>query len=149
MATSTDLPLFARARTHGHRTAIVATERAFSYADLLDSSARVAACLLDGRQDLAEARVAFLAPPGFAHVAVQWGIWRAGGIAVPLATSHPASELAYVIADAGAAIVVADAAAAELLEPLARAAGARFLAAAEALAFPGAASFIVLRTKSE
>ena len=33
---------------------------------------------------LQERPVAFLVPPGFHYVAVQWGIWRAGGIAVPL-----------------------------------------------------------------
>jgi malonyl-CoA/methylmalonyl-CoA synthetase len=66
----------------------------------------IATRLLDGRDDLNEARVAFLVPPGFAYVAVQWGIWRAGGVAVPLATSHPPPELAYVIEDSAAAIVV-------------------------------------------
>jgi len=66
----------------------------------------VAACLLAGRDDLEEARVAFLAPPSFAYVATQWGIWRAGGIAVPLAVSHPPPELEYVIRDADADVVV-------------------------------------------
>ena len=66
----------------------------------------MAACLLAGRDDLAEARVAFLAPPGFAYVATQWGIWRAGGIAVPLAISYPPPELEYVIHDADAEVVV-------------------------------------------
>ena len=55
---------------------------------------------------MAEARVAFLAPPSFAYVATQWGIWRAGGIAVPLAVSHPPPELEYVIRDAEADVVV-------------------------------------------
>ncbi|HEV2751359.1 MAG TPA: acyl-CoA synthetase [Gemmatimonadales bacterium] len=96
----------ARARRHGDRTAIVATEGSFSYRDLLEVSGRVAACLLAGRDDLAEARVALLAPPGFAYVATQWGIWRAGGIAVPLAVSHPPPELDYVIRDADAEVVV-------------------------------------------
>ena len=73
---------------------------------MLDASARVAACLLAGRDDLAEARVAFLAPPGFHYVAIQWGIWRAGGIAIPLAVSHPPAELEYVIRDAEAETVV-------------------------------------------
>src|SRR2546426_10859175 len=36
----------------------------------------------------------------------QWGIWRAGGVAVPLAVSHPPPELEYVIRDAEAEIVV-------------------------------------------
>ena len=66
----------------------------------------MATCLLAGRTDLAEARVAFLAPAGFAYVATQWGIWRAGGVAVPLAVSHPPPELEYVIRDADAEVVV-------------------------------------------
>jgi len=102
----TELTLVARARAHAERTAIVAAEGTFTYRDLLDASARVATCLLDGHDDLEEARVAFLVPPGFQYVAVQWGIWRAGGVAVPLAVSHPPAELEYVIRDAEAAIVV-------------------------------------------
>ena len=98
-----------RARGHGDRPAIIAREGTFRYRDLLDASARVAECLLAGRDDLAEARVAFLTPPGFHYVAIQWGIWRAGGIAVPLAVSHPAAELEYVIRDAEAETVVVDA----------------------------------------
>src|SRR5207248_2656334 len=51
-----DLPLVARARGHGDRPAIIAGAGTFTYRDLLDASARVAACLLAGRDDLAEAR---------------------------------------------------------------------------------------------
>src|SRR5438876_9130050 len=70
----TELPLIARARGHGEWTAILAPEGAFTCRQLLDASARVAACLLDGSADLHEARVAFLTPPGFEYAAVQWGI---------------------------------------------------------------------------
>src|SRR3989442_4235439 len=108
-APRTELSLVTRARGHGDRPAIIAGEGTFRYRDLLDASARVAECLLAGRDDLAEARVAFLTPPGFHYVAIQWGIWRAGGIAVPLAVSHPAAELEYVIRDAEAETVVVDA----------------------------------------
>ena len=52
--------------------------------------------------------MAFLVPPGFEYAAVQRGIWRAGGVAVPLAVSHPPAELEYVIRDSGASVVVAD-----------------------------------------
>src|SRR5256886_14023965 len=98
-------------RAHGHagRTAITAAQGSFSYRDLLDASARVAACLLGPRDDLREARVAFLASPGWHYVATQWGIWRAGGVAVSLATSHPPPELEYVIQDAEVEILVAQA----------------------------------------
>src|SRR3989442_4575810 len=99
-------PLVARAWAHADRTAIIAADGTFTYRELLDASARVATCLLAGRADLAEARVAFLAPAGFRHVATQWGIWRAGGVAVPLPLSHPPPELEYVIPDAEAELVV-------------------------------------------
>ena len=58
--------------------------------------------------DLNQTRVAFLVPPSFAYAAVQRGIWRAGGVAVPLAVSHPPAELEYVIRDSGASVVVGD-----------------------------------------
>ena len=96
-----ELPLISRARTHGPRTAILADGSAYSYLDLLDASAAVAACLLQGRADLAEARVAFQAPAGFDYLAIQWGIWRAGGVAVPLGVAATATELEHALADSG------------------------------------------------
>jgi malonyl-CoA/methylmalonyl-CoA synthetase len=128
-----DLPLVVRAREHAERTALVAPEGTFTYAQLLDASARVAAALLDGRGDLREARVAFLAPPGWHYVAVQWGVWRAGGIAVPLAVSHPPAELEYVVQDADADIVVAHPQFADVLRPIAERNGRRFLLMDDAL----------------
>ena len=115
------------------RVAIVAGGRAFSYGDLERASRRVATALLGDRDDLDQARVAFLVQPGFDYVAVQRGIWRAGGVAVPLATSHPPPELEYVIRDAGAAFVVGEPASAGVLAPLAAAEGAWFLSTAELL----------------
>jgi len=128
------LSLIARTGPHRARTAIADASGDHTYAELLDASARVAAALLGGRSDLKEARVCFFVPPGFEHVAVLWGIWRAGGVAVALALSHPSAELDYVIRDAGASIVVADPGSAERLRPLAEAAGAKFLSTTEALA---------------
>ena len=83
--------LVRRARQHPDRTAILAEGARFSYRDLLRASAGAAGRLLQGAADLKEKRVAFLLPPGFSHVATQWGIWRAGGIAVPLCTAHSAA----------------------------------------------------------
>jgi malonyl-CoA/methylmalonyl-CoA synthetase len=129
------LPLIARARrSHGDRVAIVDAAGKHTYRELLEASAAAAACFLAGRIDLAEMRVAYFVPPGFAHVAIQWGIWRAGGVAVPLALSHPAAELSYVIRDSEAAIVVADPVYADALRPLAESAGARFVTTTRALA---------------
>ncbi|HVH09229.1 MAG TPA: acyl-CoA synthetase [Gemmatimonadales bacterium] len=126
--------LVARAARYADRTAIDAVEGTFTYRELLSASARVAACLLGSTDDLREARVAFLTSPGFGYVATQWGVWRAGGVAVPLATSHPPPELDYVIRDSDAAVVVADAALAPRLEAVPAAASLRRLGVAEALA---------------
>lgn len=93
------LELVRRATTHPDRTAVIAAAGNFSYQDLLNESAAAATRLLAGRDDLDGARVCYLIPPSWAHVVTQWSIWRAGGLAVPLATSHPAAELEYVIED--------------------------------------------------
>ncbi|MDE2803413.1 MAG: acyl-CoA synthetase [Chloroflexota bacterium] len=121
------IPLIDRAETFADRTAVIADEGAFTYAQLLADSAAVASCLLDGAADLAEARVAFLTPGGYHYVATQWGVWRAGGVAVPLATSHPKPELAYMIEDSGATIVVAHPQYEDTLRELAGERGLRFL----------------------
>jgi malonyl-CoA/methylmalonyl-CoA synthetase len=134
MPTSTELPLVSRARAHPASVALVDAAGEHTYAALLDASARVAAALLGGAGELAEARVCFLVPPSFEYAAVQWGVWRAGGIGVPLAVSHPPAELEYAIGDADAAIVVAAPHFAEVLRPLAEAHGARFMTTTEALA---------------
>ncbi len=128
-------PVVARASAHGTRTAILDRKGRYSYVQLFDTSARIAEQLLDGRHDLDETRVAFLITPGFEYVAVQWGIWRAGGIAVPLPMSHPPAELDYLIRDAQSSIVIADADNAVLIEPLARSASATFFSS-EALIEP-------------
>lgn len=102
-----NIPLIIRAEKHNEKTAIATTDRAFTYQDLLHTSSQIATCLLNNAEDLQEQRVAFLIPPGFEYVATQWGIWRAGGIAVPLCISHPRPELEYVINNSGASIIIA------------------------------------------
>jgi malonyl-CoA/methylmalonyl-CoA synthetase len=103
--------LVERAFSHADRPAIVDAGRTFSYAQLLEASARAAAALLAARDlaDLAGERICFMVAPGFDYVAVQWGVFRAGGVAVPLCVSHPAPELAHVLDDAKPCAVVADA----------------------------------------
>jgi len=120
------------------RRAIIANDGTFTYEQLDDASRRVASALLAGREDLDQDRVAFLVPPSFAYAATQRGIWRAGGVAVPLAVSHPPAELEYVIQDAGARIIVGDPAYAGTLGPLATQLGARLVMTGEALAAPPA-----------
>lgn len=84
------------------RIAVKMAGKNYRYQDLLDRSSQIAANLLQGREHLNEARIAFIMNPGFEYVATQWGIWRAGGVAVPLCVKHPFVSLQYVIEDTAA-----------------------------------------------
>ncbi len=138
--------LISRAELHKQHLAIVDREGEYTYNRLLDASARVATALLrtareaDKSQDsgdsgdLNEQRIPFLVTPGFPWVAVQWGIWRAGGIAVPLPMGSPAAELEYFVDDTQASILIADAAGRELLAKMAADRGVPLLVSGDALA---------------
>ena len=101
------IPIIERAEAFTTRRAIVAPEGTFTYGDLLAASERAASELLSGADDLEGARVVFLVPGGFQYVAVQWGIWRAGGVAVPLALSETEREIRYKIDDTEPAVLIA------------------------------------------
>ena len=81
------LELVGRAAGHATRVALDTPEGTFTYDDLLEASAKAARRLLAGRPDLGRARVCFLVTPGWPYVVTQWAIWRAGGVAVPMAVS--------------------------------------------------------------
>lgn len=100
------LALIERAGGFRARIALVDREGELTYGELLARAELAATTLLDGAADLAETRVAFLVPPGRDYVIVQWAIWLAGGIAVPLCTNHPRPELEYTVSDSDAAILV-------------------------------------------
>lgn len=122
---------------HSDRPAILEDGSEYSYAQLLEGAASFASVLLRGRADLSGERVAFLVPPSFDYARVQWAIWRAGGIAVPLCPQHPARELAYVIADCDASLVIAHAEFEDRLRPVAQELGKPFLLATASSADPG------------
>jgi malonyl-CoA/methylmalonyl-CoA synthetase len=132
MTKSSVIPLIVRAeQTDPSRIAIVDSAGEYSYGELLEKSHAVASALLAGRPDLEGRRVAFLVPSAFDYPCVQWGIWRAGGMAVPLCTMHPPAEWEYVLQDSGAEIVVAHGEFAEKLAPVAERLGLRFLRSEE------------------
>ncbi len=119
------IELIRRAEGHGDRVAILSAGDSYSYADLLAASARVASTLLDGAEDLLEARTAFLIPGSFEYAAVQWGVWRAGGVAVPLSVSATEPELEHVLTDAEVSTALAPKRFLEKVEPLCRRQGIR------------------------
>ncbi len=94
------------ARNQSDKIAVIASGKSFSYKTLLHASQQFATHLLHGSNDLDGARVAFMVDPGFDYVKVQWGIWQAGAVAVPLCITHPLPSLQYVLEDTGATILV-------------------------------------------
>jgi len=102
----TDLPIIARAKGFASRTAFFGRGGEVTYGDLLTRSAAVASGLLAGKADLEEERIAFLLPTGADYAAMQWGIWRAGGIAVPINGGATVPEIEHVLSCAGVRRVV-------------------------------------------
>jgi len=121
------IELARRAGNFGNRLAIDGSGGTATYSALLARSDAVAAALLSDRDDLRDRRVAFLVPPSADHVAVRWGIWRAGGMAVPLALSHPEPELERAVADCEPAALIGSDAEAERLRGIASRAGIELL----------------------
>jgi malonyl-CoA/methylmalonyl-CoA synthetase len=115
-----ELELIRRARSHGRAVAVRSEISEWSYDELLDRSANLAAALLADADDLHEAHIAYLVPTGFDYVTVQWAIWRAGGVAVPLSLSATDPELEYALSDSASVCVVVPTSAVEKVADLCR-----------------------------
>ncbi|KAJ3181792.1 hypothetical protein HDU87_000810 [Geranomyces variabilis] len=121
VTTSANLPPIAQAAiARRNAPAIVSNGGAHqTYGQLLNSAALVHRRLVErSAVELEGQRIAFLCPPSFDFVAVQWGAWAARSIAVPLCTTHPPAELEYTLRDSGAAVVVYHPSFEDRLEPL-------------------------------
>ncbi|TVZ15437.1 acyl-CoA synthetase [Maribacter sp. MAR_2009_72] len=112
------ITLIERANSFTDRIAIKSDSQNYTYNQLLEQSTSVAAHLLQDQKDLNQARIGFLVPASFSYAAVQWGVWKAGGIAVPLCEKHPLPSIQYVLEDTKATTVIYTEAFEELLSPL-------------------------------
>lgn len=94
------IEIIKRAESYLDRIALVDPKGELTYKELLTHSAFVASHLLGDRTDLNEARIGFIVDPSLDYTILQWGIWRAGGIAVPLCVKHPYDSIRYTVEDA-------------------------------------------------
>lgn len=122
------LSLIQRAQQTPDRQAIMDPSGSYSYQMLLADSRQLALRLLEGKPSLDEARIGFMMRPGYDYVVTQWAIWRAGGIAVPIAISYPPPSVRYVLEDAAISGLVATDEFRMLLEPMGKAKGMAVLA---------------------
>ena len=79
----------------GDAAALLVEDAVVSYAKLRAGVDRFARQLLADKNDLAEERIAMLLPTGRDYVTALLGIWRAGGVAVPLSTAAAVKEIEY------------------------------------------------------
>ena len=113
------LNIIQQAQKHSDRTAVISGNQSYTFQELLSASSDFAHILLRGSTDINETRVAFMVSPGFDYLRVQWGIWQAGGIIVPLCLTYPLPSLRYTIENSDATILVVSPEYADLLSPLA------------------------------
>ena len=73
----------------------------FTYGELARRIDRMAGGLLAGSRDLYETRVAFLVPASVDYVIALHGVWRAGGIAIPLNVASTEPEWEHCLTSAG------------------------------------------------
>lgn len=95
-------------RAAGSRVALVEGGREVTYGELDTLATRAAVGLLGGQADLFEERIAFFLPGSVDYVTVMHGVWRAGGIAVPLNTGASVPELEHCLASAQATRLIAN-----------------------------------------
>ncbi|MQA26599.1 MAG: amino acid adenylation domain-containing protein, partial [Micromonosporaceae bacterium] len=94
-----------QARSRPDAVAVVAGDRAYSYAELVAAGREVAARLRAagvGQGDL----VGLCAPRSFAAVAGMLGVWLARAAYVPLDVSHPEERLRFLTGDCGARVLL-------------------------------------------
>ena len=81
----------------------------YSYGEVNRRIDRFATGLLGGKDDLREERIAFFMPASLDYVTTMHGVWRAGGIAVPLNVASAVAELDHYLSCAGVTRMIANA----------------------------------------
>ena len=89
------------------RTALVEGEKTYTYSQVNERINQFAAGLLRKKSDLREERIAFFMPASLDYVTAMHGVWRAGGIAVPLNVASAVSELDHYLTCANVTRMVA------------------------------------------
>jgi len=102
------LDIFIKAEQYDQRLALRDQDRSYTYKDLIKTSTNIASALLSENPDLKEERIGFLISPSFNYVSILWGIWKAGGIGVPLSLSATESELTHYLEDVKISLLISD-----------------------------------------
>ena len=100
------LGIFKNAEQYADRVALRDKTGSYTYKDIIKASNRTASSLVGNDSDLKEQRIGFLITPSFEYVSILWGIWKAGGIGVPLNLSATELELTHYLEDSKISLLI-------------------------------------------
>ena len=99
---------FPHLKAGNEKIALVEGDASYSYSDVNARIDQFATGLLGDKSDLNEERIAFFIPASLDYVTVMHGVWRAGGIAVPLNVASAVSELDHYLTCASVTRMIAN-----------------------------------------
>ena len=99
---------FPHLRAGNDNIALVEGDTTYTYDTVNERIDRFATGLLGDKADLQEERIAFFIPASLDYVTVMHGVWRAGGIAVPLNVASAVAELDHYLTCASVTRMVAN-----------------------------------------
>ena len=113
------LGIFKNAGRYADRVALRDETGSYTYKDIVKASNKTASALIGNNSDLKEQRIGFLIPPSFEYISILWGIWKAGGIGIPLSLSATESELMHYLEDSKVSLLISGKEGSEKLSKLA------------------------------
>ena len=125
---------FPHLRDDNARTALVEGGKTYSYGEVNRRIDRFATGLLGDGTDLEEERIAFFYPASLDYVTIMHGVWRAGGIAVPLNVASAVAELDHYLTCASVKRLIAGEQYHEDLRPLCEELGIELLSVDDIIA---------------
>ena len=112
------LGIFKNAERYADRVALRDETGSYTYKDIVKASNKTASALIGNNSDLKEQRIGFLIPPSFEYISILWGIWKAGGIGIPLSLSATESELMHYLEDSKVSLLISGKEGSEKLKKL-------------------------------
>ena len=114
------LSIFKNAEQYPDRVALRDKTGSYTYKDIVKASNKTASALIGNDSDLKEQRIGFLITPSFEDVSILWGVWKAGGIGVPLSLSATELELTHYLEDSKISLLISEKEGSEILKKLSK-----------------------------
>ena len=126
--------LFPFFNSNSEKVALVEGENKHTYSEVNDRINLFSSGILGDKEDLNEERIAFFLPASLDYVTTMHGVWRAGGIAVPLNVASAVSELDHYLTCAKVTRLIAGTEYHESLEELCKSLEIELLSVSEVMA---------------